>query len=317
MNNENRLENKEVKMNNEGTESNKLCVVDLGNFNVKAINGKGKQITFQSNLSREEEDYPDALKFVKLEGEYTFFEKGTFQNDFIKTSKNNTAQLLYAISSLYESEDIIETDLVLLLPISEMKEKQKYLDLKGKEFEFSVRTSRTQDKIVKINDVFVTPEGYSSYFTLSDEVKDSTLLLIDVGGRSTDIVTFEHGNPKTLKTYRIGILDFYKKIQNLNSDKEYKLEQIKTAIEDGEIRVTKKQLGAFVQDIINEIKINVNLNHYKHVIWTGGASKMLEEIITESLPSRCYVHENPLYSNILGALEVGKIAFNKVEKVGA
>lgn len=309
--------NKNLNMNNAGAENNKLCVVDLGNFNVKAINGKGKQITFQSNISRETEDYPDVLKFVKLDGEYTFFEKGSFSMEFLKTTKSFTAQLLYAISSLYENEDIIETDLVLLLPISEMQEKQKYLDLKGKEFEFTVRTSRKQDKIVKINDVFVTPEGYSSYFTLKDEVKDSTLLLIDVGGRSTDIVTFEHGNPQILKTYRIGILDFYKKIQNLNSDKEYRLEQIKTAIEDGDLKITKKQLGAFVQDIINEIKIHVNLNHYKHVIWTGGASKMLEEIITESLPSRCYVHENPLYSNILGALEVGRIAFNKVEKVGA
>lgn len=206
----------------------------------------------------------------------------------------------------------------MLLPISEMQQKQKYIDdLKNKEFEFTVRSTKKQDKIIKINDVFVTPEGYSSYFTLSDDVKNSNLLLIDVGGRSTDVIALENGKPQTLKTYHVGILDLYMKLQNINADKEYKLEEIKGAIDRGNIKVTKKQLGTFTNDIINEIKIDVNLTHYENVIWTGGASKVIEEIIIDNLPKQCYLHEDALYSNILGALEVGKIAFNNVEKVGA
>ncbi|WP_090087378.1 ParM/StbA family protein [Clostridium uliginosum] len=307
--------NNEVKINdNNGASKNKICCIDLGNYNVKAINEKGKQITFQSNVSRDYETFPDGFKYVLLDGEYTFFEKGNFNLEYIKTQKNYTAQLLYAISLLHEDEEIIETNLVLLLPISEMQEKQKYInDLKGKEFEFTVRTNKKQDKIIKINDVFVTPEGYSSYFTLKDDIKDSNLLLIDVGGRSSDVIALEHGKPQILKTYKIGILDMYMKLQNLNADKEYRLEEIKIAIDRGDIKLTKKQLASFVNDIINETKIDsINLNHFDNVIWTGGASKVLEEIINDNLPKSCYIHENPLYSNILGALEVGKIAFDKV-----
>lgn len=311
------MENKNLNINNKiienGANENKVCVVDLGNYNVKAINNKRKQISFQSNLSRDYETFPDGFKYVLLDGEYTFFEKGNFNLEYIKTQKNYTSQLLYAISLLHEDEEIIETNLVLLLPISEMQEKQKYInDLKDKEFEFTVRTNKKKDKIIKINDVFVTPEGYSSYFTLNDNVKDSNLLLIDVGGRSSDVIALEHGKPQVLKTYHIGILDLYMKLQNINADKEYKLEEIRGAIDRGYIKVTKKQLASFTQDIINEIKIDVNLSHFDNVVWTGGASKVIEEIINDILPKQCYLHENPLYSNIFGALEVGKIAFNKV-----
>ncbi|NFH71476.1 ParM/StbA family protein [Clostridium botulinum] len=289
-------------------------MVDLGNYNVKALNNDGRQISFQSNLSRDYESYPDGFKYVLMDGEYTFFEKGTFNLEYIKTQKNYTAQLLFAISQLYEDEDIIEDlNLVLLLPISEMQQKQKYInDLKGKEFEFTVRTNKKQDKIIKINDVFVTPEGYSSYFTLNDGIKDSNLLLVDVGGRSTDVIALENGKPQVLKTYHIGILDLYMKLQNINADKEYRLEEVRGAINRGDIKVTKKQLASFTQDIINEIKGDVNLSHFDNVIWTGGASKVIEEIINDTLPKQCYLHQNPLYSNILGAVEVGKIAFNKV-----
>lgn len=312
------MENKNLNTNNAAIKNEetkkKICVIDLGNYNVKAINNEGKQITFQSNLSRDYESYPDGFKYVCIDGEYTYFEKGTFNLEYIKTQKNYTAQLLFAISQLYENEEIIEDlNLVLLLPISEMQQKQKYIDdLKEKEFAFTVRTNKKQDKFIKFNDVFVTPEGYSSYFTLNDNIKDSNLLLIDVGGRSTDVIALENGKPQVLKTYHIGILDLYMKLQNINSEKEYKLEEIKSAIDRGDIRVTKKQLASFTQDIINEIKIDVNLAHYDNVIWTGGASKVIEEIISDTLPKQCYLHENPLYSNILGALEVGRIAFNKV-----
>lgn len=296
-------------MNNEV----KTVVIDLGNYNVKGINDEGKQISFKSNISREYEAFPDGFQYTCIDGEYTFFEKGSFSLEYIKTNKNYTAQLLYAISRLYENEEVLEINLGLLLPISEMEHKQKYIDdLEGKEFTFTVRTSKTQEKIIKINDVFVIPEGYASYFTLEDKIKSSSVLLIDVGGRTSNVVAIDNGVPQVLNTYRIGILNFYLKLQKMNEDKEYKLEDIEKAIKKGDIKITKKQLAIFGNDIINEIKINVNLNHYENVIWTGGGSKVIEEIIGESLPKQCHLHENPLYSNILGALEASKIAFNKV-----
>jgi plasmid segregation protein ParM len=289
-----------------------ISVIDLGNYNVKGINQEGTQINFKSNISRNYETFPDGFSYVLMDGEYTYFEKGVFSKEYIKTNKDYTAQLLYAIAKLHEEVENIETNLTLLLPISEMEHKQKYIDdLKGKEFKYTVKTSKKIDKTVKINDVLVIPEGYASYFTLQDNIKTSSVLLIDVGGRTSNVVAMNSGKPQVLNTYKIGVLNFYSKLKKLNEDKEYNLEDVERLITKGDIEVTQKQLASFANDIINEIKIDVNLNHYDNVIWTGGGSTIIKDIIERNLPESCTINAEPLYSNILGALEVSKITWGK------
>ncbi|EES50122.1 ParM/StbA family protein [Clostridium botulinum] len=287
-----------------------VSIVDLGNYNVKGINQDGKKIDFKSNISKNYETFPDGFNYVLLDGEYTYFEKGVFSKEYIKTNKDYTAQVLYAITKLHEDIEDIETNLTLLLPISEMEHKQKYIDeLKGKTFEYTVKASKKMEKTVKINDVLVIPEGYASYFTLEDEVKTSAVLLIDVGGRTSNVVAMNNGKPQVLTTYKIGVLNFYSKLKKLNEDKEYNLEDIERLIKKGDITITQKQLATFTNDIINEIKIDVNLNHYDNVVWTGGGSTVIEKVITENLPESCSLNKEPLYSNINGALEVSKITW--------
>ncbi len=286
---------------------NNITVIDLGNYNVKGIDTKGKQVTFKSNISRDYEAYPDGFSYVNLGGEFTFFEKGNFSKEYIKTKKDYIAQLLYAIAKLNEESESIETNLTLLLPISEMDHKQKYIeDLKGKEFKFTAKTTKKSNKVVKILDVFVVPEGYASYFTLDDKTKSSNVLILDIGGRTTNVVAMDNGKPQVLNTYKIGILDFYLKLKNLNSDKEYKIEDIEKAITKGDIKVSKKHLAAFTNDVINEVSININLNHYNYVIFTGGGSIVIQDIIKESLPSQCILATNALNTNIQGALGASK-----------
>ena len=105
--------NKNLNTNNNAGTQPKICVVDLGNYSVKAINEEGKEIVFQSNISRDTESYPDAFQYILMDSEYTFFEKGVFSKEYIKTSKGSYVnQLLYSISRLYENEDILEINLI-------------------------------------------------------------------------------------------------------------------------------------------------------------------------------------------------------------
>jgi len=287
-----------------------ISVIDLGNYNVKGINQDCKQINFKSNISRAYESYPDAFKYTLINGEYTYFERGPFSLEYIKTNKDYTSQLLYSISKLHGDLKEIKTNLTLLLPISEMKHKTKYIEnLKGKTYEFTVKNSKRIDKKVLIEDILVVPEGYTSYFVLEDKYKTSSILLIDIGGRTTNLVAMVNGEPKLLKTLKIGIMDFYSKLKELNSDKEYNLEDIERLIKEGEIKVTEKQLAEFTNDILNEIKIHVKIEHYKYVGWTGGGSTVIEKIIKEKLPENCFILTDPLTSNIRGALEVSKITW--------
>lgn len=286
-------------------------VVDLGNYNVKAINNNGQEIKFKSNMSRDFESYPDAFKYIKIDGEYTYFEKGNFSLEYIKTNKDYTAQLLYAVAKVNEDIEEIETNLTLLLPIGEMQEKKKYIEaLKGKDFECTVKLKKKMDKKIRIKDVLVVPEGYTSYFMLEDKYKTGSLLIVDIGGRTTNLVAMINGEPKVLKTLKIGIIDFYSRIKELNSEKEYNLEDIDRLINEGKIKITEKQLVNFTNDIINEIKIFVKLEHYEHVVFTGGGATVIKTVIENRLPKNCIVLNEPLTSNIKGALEVSNITWS-------
>ena len=287
-----------------------LSILDLGNFNVKGINQDNKSIDFKSNTSREYESYPDAFKYTLINGEYTYFERGAFSLEYMKTNKDYTAQSLYAMAKLHNDVEDIKTNLTLLLPISEMNEKEKYINtFKGKNFEFVVKTTKKMVKKLSIDDILVLPEGYTSYFVLEDKYKTSSLILIDIGGRTTNLVAMVNGEPKVLKTLKIGVINFYSRIKELNSDKEYNLEDIERLIKEGTIKVTEKQLAEFTNDILNEIKIYVKFEHYKYVVWTGGGSIVIENIIKTKLPENCFILNDPLTSNIRGALIASKITW--------
>lgn len=289
-----------------------ITVVDLGNYNVKAMNSLAVKSIFKSNISRDFESYPDAFKHIKIDGEYTYFEKGPFSMEYIKTKKDYTAQLIYSIASLNEEADEIKTNLTLLLPISEIQEKNKYIDgIKGKTFDCSVKLKTKRSKKIIIEDVMVLPEGYVIYFKLGEKYKTSSIVIIDIGGRTTNLVAMVNGEPKVLKTLKIGALDFYAKIRELHADKEYNLEDIERLIEEGKIIVTDKQIAQFANDILNQIKQHIKLEHYEHVLFAGGGALIIEKIIKDILPDNCEIVDEPLESNMEGAMEASKMAWNE------
>ncbi|NFL30542.1 ParM/StbA family protein [Clostridium butyricum] len=289
-----------------------ITVVDLGNYNVKAMNSLTAKSIFKSNISRDYESYPDAFKHIKIDGEYTYFEKGPFSMEYIKTKKDYTAQLMYAIASLNEAEDEIKTNLTLLLPISEIQEKHKYIDeIKGKTFNCSVKLKTKINKNITIEDVMVLPEGYVIYFKLGEKYKTSSIVIVDIGGRTTNLVAMVNGEPKVLKTLKIGALDFYAKIRELHADKEYNLEDIERLIKEGKVVVTDKQIAQFANDILNQIKQHIKLEHYEHVLFAGGGAIIIEKIIKDILPDNCEIVDEPLESNMEGAMEASKMAWNE------
>ncbi|KQB77135.1 ParM/StbA family protein [Clostridium butyricum] len=289
-----------------------ITVVDLGNYNVKAMNSLAVKSIFKSNISRDYESYPDAFKHIKIDGEYTYFEKGPFSMEYIKTKKDYTAQLMYSIASLNEEVDEIKTNLTLLLPISEIQEKNKYIDgIKGKTFDCSVKLKTKRNKKIIIEDVMVLPEGYVIYFKLGEKYKTSSIVIIDIGGRTTNLVAMVNGEPKVLKTLKIGALDFYAKIRELHADKEYNLEDIERLIKEGKIVVTDKQIAQFANDILNQIKQHIKLEHYEHVLFAGGGALIIEKIIKDILPDNCEIVDGPLESNMEGAMEASKLAWNE------
>lgn len=289
-----------------------INVIDLGNYNTKILNNAGEKNTFKSVISKGFESYEDAFKYVLYDGEYTYFEKGEFNLEYTKTKKDYMQQILYALSSLNIKDNKLDTKLCLLLPLDQMKYKKVLIDdLKNKEFKFKAKHQKKADYEVKIDDVIVLAECMSSFFMLDDKDKGKSILLIDIGGRTLNIVSFIAGQPEIVKTIQLGMLNFYSKIKEKNSNLECRLEDVKRLIEEGKIKLSEKEYGKFLQEIINQVKIYTKIELYEKVIFTGGGSIELKNCIETALPKNCCVLENALTSNIEGALKASQIVWGE------
>ncbi|BCZ47606.1 hypothetical protein psyc5s11_36730 [Clostridium gelidum] len=104
----------------------------------------------------------------------------------------------------------------------------------------------------------------------------------------------------TMSHYRI------ERLRN-KSGKNYPLSDIEHHIENGDITLLKKNKAEFLMEIIDQMNVKrYFLDNFDSVIFTGGGSEFLGEIIKTKLPQNCRLHENPIKSNMLGAMLLGK-----------
>jgi plasmid segregation protein ParM len=298
------MENNEIVLASTGT---RLTVVDWGNMAVKYI-GTDSRGSFSSRISNDYQAYEEGFQRIEIDGRISYFEIGELQKEYNKCEKDFIPQLLYSICRGNNKEEIIETNLSLLLPTIQMQNKPKLIEkLKNKEFSFKYNG---KDRVVKIMDVMILPEGYISYFSLSDEDKTGSIAIIDIGSRTVNLAVLHNGKVEKLNTVKLGSYDFYSKIKNIENAKgeDFIEEDIQRLIDESVIKIYQKQYAEFLNEILNSIKSYVNLKTYK-CIFTGGTSLMLQEYISKlPLPS-FKIHEDALNSNVNGALEASKLAW--------
>lgn len=285
----------------------RITVVDLGNFNIKYIGQDGSDM-FSSRISTDYQAYQEGLQRIEYDGKITYIGIGELSREFSKVDRDFMAQLLYAICKSNEGEKI-ETNLTLLLPILQMDNKKKLIEnLKGKDFNFKFNGL---DRNVKINELMVLPEGFASFYSLSDEEQEKDICILDCGSRTINICCMVNGEIQVLNTIKTGSFDFYSKIRSLENAKgeDYKEEDIPRLIKNGTIKIFKNQQAEFLNnEILNSIKGYVNLKTY-HVIWTGGTSIMLQDFISKLPLPNFKIHESALNSNAEGAMKASKLAW--------
>lgn len=281
----------------------KITVVDLGNMNIKYIGDN--EGMFSSKVSTDYQSFRDGFQRIELDGRLTYIGIGELSREFNKAERDYLPQLLYGIS-MANSEEKIEINLTLLLPIVQMENKPKLIEtLKGKEFKFKFNDKYRE---VKINECLVLPECYVSYFSLADEDKQGDVCILDLGSRTVNICALENGKIQKLNTVKLGSFDLYSKIKAQENSKgeDYIEEDIPRLIKNGTIKIFNKQYGEFLNEILNSIKSYVNIKTYR-TIFTGGTSIMLEEYINKLNLPNFKIHDKPLTSNVLGAKSASEL----------
>lgn len=280
----------------------KTTVIDLGNMTIK-YQGDNKG-HFSSRITNDYQSYEEGFQRVEHNGVKTYMGIGELSREFNKADRDYMAQLLYALGKA-NTADTKETNLTLLLPIIQMKNKAKLGEnLKGKTFNFKFNG---EDRTIKINDLLVLPEGYASYYSLQEEDRKGDVCILDLGSRTINICVLENAKIVKTNTIKLGSFDFYSKIKSIENAKgeDYLEEDIQRLIDNGLIKIEGKQYIEFLGEILNAVKPYVNLKTY-NTIFTGGTSLMLENYISNLPLNKFKVLTNALTSNVDGALEAAK-----------
>lgn len=283
--------------------------VDLGNYAVKT----SMKDSFLSKVTTKEgfNSTPFYLDYDKF-----YVEEGEFSTDYNKAEKDITIQLLYYALAKYDANIF---DIVVSLPISQYKAKKQG-------FEQLIRNNNAKTvsfgnitKDIIIDKILVMPEGASAIYNLSKEQKEiigtKQLLIVDVGGRTTDVALFINNKIKDVKTVSTGSLTVYEEIVEEVNNKfitDFKLEDGEELLKNGLFLKGKQQDLRFIVEILKrhfnaiykelQLKFNLDLGY---VFLTGGGSYLFRKAFKNRL-SNVLLSNDPIFDNAIGSLKAGE-----------
>lgn len=285
--------------------------VDLGNYAPKT----SERISFLGKIS-EEENFSGENEVV-YNGKKLYIGEGEFSTDWNKSTKENTLPMLFTALAMSSTESYFQV--VLGLPIQQYKtNKEKLIDYIEKNRAVNIILNGIKRDIV-ITDVQVVPEGASAYYNLDYEIKKRIgkrqLVIVDIGGRTTDVCLFQDKKIKGYKTIPVGMLDVYKDIVNKINDiytKNFNLEFGEEVLKDGLFLYGEQQDISFIQPILKkhfssifkELQINFELDS-GYVYLTGGGALTFKKAFQNRLKN-LIISNDPIFDNVMGFKKVGE-----------
>lgn len=281
--------------------------VDLGNFSVKT----SEKVTFLSKIS-EVDNFTGDNKIIFNE-KTLFVGEGEFNTDWNKSRKENTLPLLF--TAIYKSTTDNVNQVVMGLPINMYKKTKDDL----MELIRNNRCARVNDRELIVEYVAIAPEGASAYYNLSDEqlreIGNKQLIIVDLGGRTTDICLFKDNKIIDIKTIPIGMLNVYENIidfVNTTYTENFNLEDAQDIINNGLFLNGEVKDNSFIVPILKncfnsiykelQLKFNVNKGF---VLLTGGGSGMLKYAFKNRL-NNVLISDDCIFDNAMGFRKIGE-----------
>ena len=278
--------------------------VDLGNWNIKT----SERNVFPSRYTTVENLLGATGDVLEYEGNKYYIREGKLENNYDKANKEtNIILFLYALALQKERYFKVVVGLpALTYKTSRDTFKEKLLE--NKVYKLKINGI---EKTIIIEDLIVFPEGAGAYYSLSQRTKNA--VIVDIGGGTTNIVSFKSGKLDKCTTLGKGMIEIYNNVREyLNSTYTLKLEleDIEIIMREGlrvdgdEISFTfiKPIIDSFVKDLMNELR-NYPIRTSK-VLLTGGGSKLLKGPLSK-IPG-LEVIDDYLFSNVKGFKKVGE-----------
>ena len=290
--------------------------VDLGNCNIKTSKG----IIVPSLITKGENYLISTGYQITFNNEVFIIGEGDYDTNLDKIEKENLLPMLTLALGLSTKEQVIR--IVLGLPINQYRSKKdKMLEVieDNKILNFILNG---EERTIYIEDAAIFPEGVATYYSLDIEKRkalvDKDLIVLDIGGRTTDIALLKAGKKRSVAksiSLDVGMINIYNDLINeINSQYTLALniEDAENIIKNGlEVDGERKDTG-FIKNIIrnNIERVFKELNisypvRTRPILVTGGGGRSFFKSIKKRYPSAVLVEDN-LFSNAIGYKKVGE-----------
>lgn len=286
--------------------------IDIGNYSLKEFPN-----TNIKSLVATEENILGSNLCLEYLGETYYIGEGKFDTELNKSNKKNFLPLLLTSIALNSSKDDV-FQVVCGLPINQMKankDKLEHLVMDNRVKE--IKLNGKYRKII-ITDFKVYPEGIGAYYSLNTT---DDVIIVDLGGRTSDIAYIADKKLKTSSTVAVGTLNIYKDIADkLNADYSLDLDipAAERILTRGWIEVdgVKADLS-FIRDILikNFNKINDDLilkfpARTERIVLVGGGHRLFEKAFKNRYANSS-VAANPIFANAIGFKKVGDLLWQQ------
>jgi plasmid segregation protein ParM len=283
--------------------------IDVGNYSLKEFPG-----TNIKSLVTTEENILGSKITLEYDGDTYFIGEGSFETELNKSAKDNFLPLLLTGIVLRSSKDNIFQQVICGLPINQYKANKDAL----KEVVLCDRVREIklngEPKKVVITDFEVYPEGVGAYYSLNT---NDDVIIIDIGGRTTDIAYIVDKKLRSSSTIAVGTLNIYKDISDkLNATYSLDLDipAAERILDKGYLEIDGLRIDlSFVTEILkrNFIKINDDLGmkfpaRTEKIVLVGGGYKLFEKAFKKRYRNS-FVADNPIYANAIGFQKVGEM----------
>lgn len=280
--------------------------IDVGNYSLKIDPG----VNIKSLVSNEENILGSGI-VLEYDDQKFVIGEGDFESELNKSSKQNFLPLLFTGIALASTDRF--NQVVCGLPINQFKKNKTTLEALINDNKMKQLKINGKMREIVISDFKVYPEGIGAYYSLDT---NEDLIIIDIGGRTTDIAYICNKKHSMSSTVAVGTLNIYKAIADkLNGEYslDLNLQMIDRIIERGSFKVDNLDVDLrFVTEILkgNFIKIKEDLDfkfpaRTEKMVLVGGGAKLFGKAFMNRYLN-CEVASEPIYANARGFKKVGE-----------
>ena len=280
--------------------------IDVGNYSLKT----SENINVKSLVTSEENILGSKI-ILEYDNQKFVIGEGNFETELNKSTKDNFLPLLFTGIALSTKETF--NQVVCGLPINQYKSnKDKLEELIANNKMKAIKINGKFREII-ISDFKVYPEGIGAYYNLDNK---EDVILVDIGGRTTDIAYISGNKHHSSNTVAVGTLNIYKQVAdilNSNYSLDLDIQAVDRITERGLLKVDNRDVDLrFITGILknNFLKIKEALDfnfpaRTEKIILVGGGAKLFAKAFKKRYEN-CEIAEEAVFANALGFRKVGE-----------